>query len=145
MDNVKKFYDALATNEALKEEAAKLNEKHADSKLDEAALRAEIVTFASSEGYHFTLEELTAYVESIKKGVEPLSDDELFAVAGGIGDSYCWKTCFCIVGGGGTHESPKITCACVVGGSGKNCACRPSKKLLCVGSGQIVDASATVF
>ena len=139
MENVKKFYDALTTNEALKAKAAKLNEKHAGTKPDETALAKEIIAFAAAEGYSFTQEELTAYSESMKKS--SLSDDELEAVAGGNPSGTCenWDLCFCAAGGGGVHRNPKITCVCVLYGQGDCCKCRPQSYLFCLAAGLIVN------
>ena len=124
MENVKQFYDALATNEALKEKAEKLNGKYSVTNPDEIAVAKEIIAFATAEGYTFTAEELKAYSESVKVTAKAVNDDELDAVAGGKthGDCLdCFDTCFCVVGGGGKHNDPKFTCACVVGGGGKKC------------------------
>jgi len=121
MENVKKFYDALASSETLKEKAAKLNEKYNETeKMDEDAVTADIIAFAASEGYSFTAEELAAYAKTAgKPAPHELSQDELNAVAGGSSSCVvCFKTCFCIVGGGGTHQDPYFVCVCVVGGAG---------------------------
>jgi len=121
MENVKKFYEALASSEALKEKAAKLNEKYNETeKMDEEAVTADIIAFAASEGYSFTAEELAAYGETVMKPApQELSQDELDAVAGGSGSCVeCFGTCFCVVGGGGTHKDPYFVCVCVVGGAG---------------------------
>ena len=137
MENVKKFYDELATNEELKAKAAKLNEKHACTKPDEAALAKEIIAFAAVEGYNFTQEELTAYGESVKKNRQAVFDDELEAVAGGNPGGTCenWDLCFCAAGGGGVHKNPKITCACVFVGSGLSCECKEKSGILCAWAG----------
>ena len=50
---------------------------------------------------------------------EPLSEDELAAVAGGAED----KRCSCIVGGGGAEDSWDDTCACVLFGYSDSTMC----------------------
>ena len=141
MENVKKFYEALATNEQLKAKAAKLSEKYEGKQLDEAAIAADLVAFAADEGYSFTTAELSAYAENVKKdAAQELDDNELEAVAGGqLGDNYgCWRSdCFCAVGGGGKHRSPSITCACVIGGGGSSKNCFYDKGLVCVLAGAV--------
>ena len=67
MENVKKFYDALTNDEALRERAKVLNGK------DKAAL----VAFAKAEGYDFSLDDLEAYAK-------PLTDNDMESAAGGI-------------------------------------------------------------
>ena len=143
MENVKKFYEALATNEELKVKAAKLSEKYEGKQPDEATIVADLVAFAKDEGYSFTAAELSTYAESVKKdAADELKDDELEVVSGGVtvircpGDA-CWQgNCLCIMGGGGKHNTPKITCVCVIGGGGGKC---PDKlELLCVIGGGVV-------
>ena len=146
MEKAKQFYEALAYDAGMKERAAKLAETGGEQP-DKAAATAAILAFAKAEGYDFTAEELAAYAETLPKpqaGTE-LTDDELNAVAGGA-EGYltrCWdELCFCVVGGGGTHDSfygcktGKITCACVLGGGGAKCS--KGKCLVCVVGG-IVD------
>ena len=143
MENVKKFYEALATNEELKAKAAKLSEKYEGKQPDEATITADLAAFAKDEGYSFTAAELSTYAEGVKKdAVSELADEELEAVAGGqqglgCSSSYgCWRSdCFCAVGGGGKHRVPSITCACVIGGAGKEKNCRNNIFLLCVLAG----------
>jgi len=136
MENVKKFYDALASNETLKEKAAKLNEKYTETeKADEEAVTADIIAFAVSEGYSFTAQELAAYTKTAENPApQELSQDELNAVAGGSDTCRkCFGTCFCIFGGGGTHQNPHWVCACVIGGGGGKCS--RGNLLLCVAAG----------
>ena len=144
MENVKKFYEALATNEELKAKAAKLNEKYEGKQLDEAAVAADLVAFAAGEGYSFTTAELGTYAESVKKdAVSELDDNELEVVAGGQGrdncfDGGCWRSdCLCVVGGAGKHISPPITCACAIGGGGKEGNCSSRRGLFCILAGKV--------
>jgi len=108
MENVKKFYDALSSDETMRDRAKALN----GEQKDEATVAAEIVAFAKSEGYDFTAEDLTAFVSTQKT---ELSDEELEAVAGGV---YKSGDCFCALGGGKDPETGRI-CACVISGGGK--------------------------
>ena len=138
MENVKKFYDALANSEALKEKAAKLNEKYSETeKADEEAVTADIIAFAASEGYSFTAEELAAYTKTAgKPAPQELSQDELDAVAGGSDFCRgCFDRCGCIIGGVGTHENPNWVCACVAGGGGGKCS--RGRHVLCAGYGEV--------
>ncbi|MCL2084298.1 MAG: Nif11-like leader peptide family RiPP precursor [Oscillospiraceae bacterium] len=119
MENVKKFYDALASDEALRGRADALSEKYGETKPDRAALAADFISFAKAEGYDFSEKDLADYTNQ----PYPLSDDELDAVSGGAKDT---AACFCTFGGGGTQNG--ITCACVLGGGG---AGSPGPKLVC--------------
>jgi len=119
MENVKKFYKALESDEALRGRADALNEKYKDAMPDEAVVKAELIAFAAAEGYAFTAEELDAYANAPKA----IDDDELEAVAGGS----AYSACFCVAGGGGTRNG--ITCACVFGGGGKD---YPGPNLKCI-------------
>jgi len=144
MENVKKFYETLASSETLKEKAAKLNEKYNETeKMDEEAVTANIIAFAASEGYNFTAEELAAYGETVMKPApQELSQDELNAVAGGSdGCKVCFDTCFCVVGGGGTHQDPYFVCVCVLAGVGggrfPSNTCSKGRYLSCSGVGSV--------
>jgi predicted ribosomally synthesized peptide with nif11-like leader len=124
MENVKKFYDALANDDALRERANALNEKYKDAKPEEAALTADLIAFAKAEGYSFTAEDLKTYVNSVP---QPLDDDELEAVAGGASSDT--GGCGCAFGGGGGGKMDNDDtwgCACVIygqGGDAKNDHC----------------------
>jgi predicted ribosomally synthesized peptide with nif11-like leader len=105
VENVKKFYDALATDSAMQERAKALNDEKPEG---EEAVLAAIVAFAEKEGYTFTAEELAAYTEENSKG--ELREDELEMVAGG------GEPCVCVVGGHGGGEYGE--CGCIVYGNG---------------------------
>jgi len=111
MENVKKFYNALASDQALQEKAWALEAK-IDRPLDEATAKAKIIAFANAEGYDFSAADFDAYARVAK----PLGDETLDAVAGGAFSS----SCICVVGGGGSDPVTGHTCACVIGGSGKD-------------------------
>ena len=109
MENVKKFYEAMASDKAMQERANALFK--GDEKPDAAALKATIIAFANAEGYSFAEAELEAYAKQAK----PLSDEALDAAAGGSGECGC----FGVGGGGGTDPAGDVfACACVVGGVG---------------------------
>ena len=109
MENVKKFYDALASDEAMRGRANALGDKHGETNPSKSTIAAELVAFAKAEGYDFSEKELAEYAEQ----PYPIDDDELDAVAGGVNDT---EKCMCIVGGGGTYLG--VTCACVAFGGG---------------------------
>ena len=111
MDNVKKFYEALANDKAMQERASALNKEN--EKPDDAAASAAIVTFAQAEGFSFTEADLNAYTKQAK----PLADDSLDAVAGGTAG------CGCALGGGGggtDSNGDTVGCACALVGVGTN-------------------------
>ena len=104
MENVKKFYDALANDKAMQERAKALAEKYKDGKPDDAAANADIAAFAKAEGYDFSIAELEEYAKQAK----PLDDDQLDDVAGGKAGCGCvsWG------GGGGKDETGTFMCGC---------------------------------
>ena len=110
MGDIKKFYDALASDEALRGRATALSAKYGDETPGKAAVAADLVSFAKAEGYDFSEKELADYANQ----PYPLGDDELDAVSGGVEDTYM---CACLMGGGGTYQG--VTCACVLAGGGK--------------------------
>ena len=112
MENVKKFYDALVSDKGLQERAAALNEKYKDEAPNENESKAQLLSFAKSEGYEFTADEFETY----SKQAKPVSDDITDAAAGGAYDD---GLCFCAIGGGGKDPVTGNTCACVVVGIGK--------------------------
>ena len=112
MGDVKKFYDALASDEALRERADALGEKYGEENPGKAAIAADLVSFAKAEGYSFSEKELADYSNQ----PYPLNDGELDAVSGGANNDTAG--CFCVLGGGGTFQG--VTCACVLCGGGDN-------------------------
>ena len=113
MENVKKFYNALANDKGVKERAATLNEKYKGEQLNEDIVKAELLSFAKSEGYEFTADEFDAY----SKQAQPVSDETAEMAAGG---AFNKNTCFCAVGGGGKDPVTGNTCACVAVGFGED-------------------------
>lgn len=120
MENVKKFFEALANDKALMEKAMALNEKYKEQESDAAAMEKfaaeELIPLAAAAGFPFTVEELKVYKEQ-SSAPQKLSDDELDAVAGGDG-----SFCACVVAGGGGGEERQdgdiVGCACAVYGQG---------------------------
>ncbi|MEL7622574.1 MAG: Nif11-like leader peptide family RiPP precursor [Clostridiales bacterium] len=119
MENIKKFYEALAQDKAMQERAKVLNDTKPG---EEAEAFAAIVAFAAQEGYSFTTAELAEYNKAQSK---ELSDDELEAVAGGatcvcvfVGSGGNGLMCACVVGGVGDNKTKKTVCVCPIGGGG---------------------------
>jgi len=111
MESIKKFYEALSKDEAMRKRLSGLNEKYKETKPDNDAAVADIVAFAKAEGFEFTSDDLKAYSKTEGK---KLSEEELEAVAGG-GCKDTPHGCYCVVGGGGTIGGK--TCACVIAGT----------------------------
>jgi len=123
VENIKRFYDALAKDEALrnmfKEIAKKYEGQKPDDEQADSICEKELIPFAKSAGYDFTLEELKEYSrDAAKPATRQLSEEELAAVAGG--------TCVCVVSGYGNLGNG-ILCGCGIGGWGQGegqlCAC----------------------
>ena len=93
-ENLKKFLEAVSKNEEL---TAKVGSMEMN----------ELIALAKQLGIELTEADFS------KPAVQELSDDELYAVAGG-GD----VSCACAMGGGGTKDSNDKTCACVLAGAG---------------------------
>ena len=111
MENVKKFYDALANDKDLQGRAAALNEKYKGEEPCADTAKNELLAFAKAEGYDFTADELDAY----SKEAKPVTDETAEMAAGG---AYNSDNCFCAVGGGGKDPETKKSCACVAYGEG---------------------------
>ena len=128
MENVKKFYDALANDKGLQEKAIKFNAKYKGEPPSDDEAKAELISFAKAEGYEFTMAEFDAY----SKKAQPVSDEVMEMVAGG---AFNKNNCFCALGGGGKDPETGRTCACVVSGGGK--ADNEGSYLCCVAAGWI--------
>lgn len=104
VENVKKFYEAVAQDSALKQKFVELSRKYQGQPMDEAKaiaiMEQETLPIAKQMGFSFSMEELKAYgIESEQKNTNrELSDTELATVAGG--GNY---TGFCILAGIITH------------------------------------------
>lgn len=98
VENVRKFYETVARNEALKQKFVELSQKYQGQQMDEAEamllLEQEVLPIARQMGYSFSIDDLKAYSEEKKQaGVNRvLSDSELEAISGaGInGTSNCF-------------------------------------------------------
>jgi len=90
VENVKKFYEAVSQDEALKQKFMELSQKYQGQPMDEAKgmsiLEQETLPLAAQMGYSFTLDDLNAYGEEMKQTKMncELSDTELEAVTGGV-------------------------------------------------------------
>ena len=89
VENVKKFYEAVAQDEALKQKFVQLSQKYQGQPMDEekamALTEQEVLPMAAQMGYSFTIDDVKSYelaMQQAKMGCE-LSDEELQAVAGG--------------------------------------------------------------
>jgi len=92
-NSIKKFYEALSNDGAIRSRLNALNEKYKGMELDENTAARETAVFAKSEGFEFTAEELIEYAKSESKTnststeeqpVGELSDEELDAATGGL-------------------------------------------------------------
>ena len=99
IENVKKFYEAVSQDEALKQKFLELSQKYQGQQMDEAkamsVMEQEGLPIAAQMGYSFTMDDLKAFeteMQQAKMGCE-LSDEEMQAVTGGA--------CVCVIGGGG--------------------------------------------
>lgn len=116
MENVKKFYEALANDETLRGKFETLNEKYKDIKelspetVDRIIVEC-IVPMAKEAGFNFTADEYKAYGNAPRE----MNEDELESVAGG---AYDFWDCVCFMGGGGLDYKTGKNCICVVGGGG---------------------------
>lgn len=106
-ENMKKFLESVSKNEEL---VKKIN----------TMTKEELIALAKELGIELTEADL-------EKPDGELSDDEMDAVAGGMG-------CYCLIGGYGEQDlNNEKDCVCVAGGGGeyKNGRCR----CYCVGVG----------
>ena len=89
-ENVEKFFELLATDEALRTQVSQMLKDELGEDRDEAralaALEARVIPLARQRGLEFTREELVEYGEKARntQGDGTLCDDEMEAVAGGV-------------------------------------------------------------
>ena len=129
MENVRKFYEALARDVAMQERAKVLNEQHGGMKVPEVTIREDIIAFARAEGYKITARELGEY----RSWAHPLTYEELGTVAGGGGGCACFYSgsgsgtdragdafvCECCAyGPGGGEGDEQSMCVCFLAGGG---------------------------
>ncbi len=96
VENVKKFYEAVTRDEALKQKFVELSQKYQCQPMDEAKFLSlagqELLPIAKQSGYEFTLDDLHAFGEkqnAVHMNCE-LSDEELQAVVGGTTEARCY-------------------------------------------------------
>lgn len=109
MENVDKFYNALASDPSLKEQFIHAAQNHSFDQMDQAAAAAVaeqfVVKYAAQAGYDFTVEDLRNYGSAVgsQSAQTHLSDDELDQVTGGGLTLVCVVLGFgnatCIIGG----------------------------------------------
>ena len=94
-ENVKKFYEAIASDEKLKMKLSELSQKYQGEVLDEETkvllVNKEILPLASQMGFSFSLADLKQYETEMQQpqADSELSDEEMQAVAGGFNNTYC--------------------------------------------------------
>ena len=90
VENVKKFYEVLTKDEALKQKFMDLSKKHQGKPMDEAKAmelaELEYLPLAKQMGFEFTLDDLRSYSDQVKQGCQgaELNEEEMKAVAGGV-------------------------------------------------------------
>ena len=88
-ENVRKFYEVVSQDEAMKQKFVELSQKHQGQPMDEAKAKLiteeEVLPMAKQMGYSFTMDDLNAYGEEMQQANmnRELSDSELKAVSGG--------------------------------------------------------------
>ena len=94
-ETVKKFYEAVSQDEALKQKFVELSQKYQGQEMDEAkgmlAFEQEALPLAAQMGYSFTMDDFKAYGEELQQANMNcgLNDEELKAVAGGGASLIC--------------------------------------------------------
>jgi predicted ribosomally synthesized peptide with nif11-like leader len=89
VENVKKFYEALSQDEAMKQKFVELSQKYQGQQMDEAQIMAvteqEVLPLAAQMGYSFTMDDLMAFGKEMKRANMncELSEEEMEAVTGG--------------------------------------------------------------
>ena len=82
-ENVKKFYECIAQDEALKQKFVELSQKHQGESTDKAkslsAMELQALPLAAQMGYQFTIDDLRAYGEAMEQAKMncELSDEEI--------------------------------------------------------------------
>jgi len=90
VENVKKFYEAVSQDEAMKQKFVKLSQKYQGQPMDEAKaytiMEQEGLPMAKQMGYSFSMDDLKAYGEELKQAdmKRELNDEEMQAVTGGV-------------------------------------------------------------
>jgi len=90
VENVKKFYEAVSQDEAMKQKFIALSQKYQGQPMDEAKgmsiFEQEALPLAQQMGYSFSMDDLKAYEMEMKQSKMncELSDEEMQVVAGGV-------------------------------------------------------------
>ncbi len=118
---MRRFYEAVSNNESLKARLMTIATRHGGHYLNESQCDAlwenELAPLAKSEGFDFTLQEVSAFQAAGGSKAAKLSDDELDAVVGG-------SRCSCVMTGDGIQDDDDPACSCVVfGQGGSGCIC----------------------
>jgi predicted ribosomally synthesized peptide with nif11-like leader len=79
---VKAFFDKVEVDNALNVSYKELVKGMANDKLDQDRATTKVVQFASTHGFEFAANDLSAFTRSMSQG--ELSDEDLEAVAGGL-------------------------------------------------------------
>jgi len=109
VENVKKFYECVAQDEAVKQKFTELAQKYQGEALDAdkvaVVFEQEVLPLAAQTGYSFSLDDLKAYGEELKQAdmKRELSDEEMQAVTGGV-------TSCILRGTGGSDDVPPHYC-----------------------------------
>ena len=95
VENVKKFYEAISQDEALKQKFVELSQKYQGQPMDEvralSIIEKEALPLAAQLGYSFTIDDVKSYelaMQQAKNGCE-MSDEEMEAVTGGGWIRFC--------------------------------------------------------
>ena len=95
VENVKKFYEAISQDEALKQKFVELSQKYQGQPMDEvralSIIEKEALPLAAQLGYSFTIDDVKSYelaMQQAKNGFE-MSDAEMEAVTGGGWIRFC--------------------------------------------------------
>ena len=125
VENVKKFYEEVSKDEALKQKFVELSKKYQGQQMDEdkamAITEQEMLPLAKQMGYSFTMDDLKVYGEEMKQANMncELSEEEMQAVTGGIAAMICvgagWNpgrsdACCCMIGVGQSNDGNWKTC-----------------------------------
>lgn len=121
VENVEKFYEAIACNRELRSQLAELSRHHRKEEMDEAGItrliEKQILPLAARMGLGFSLNDLWRHAEELQQtGLrEDLEEEELDAVVGG-GSNLCVLTnnstsaglCACYFIGAGSFTGPAL-------------------------------------
>ncbi len=88
IENVKRFYDTIATDTDLRQRIIEANKKYAGQTLDnhelEKLMAEEFLPLLKEEGYYFTIDELITYQNEIIKSDNSLAQSSFENISGGV-------------------------------------------------------------